>query len=85
MKYLILLSFLFLVGCGNWDSAESLNLKIGDNILVTKGFYKDCAGYITSYSDYSSIDDRVEIRGALCPNVTLSYFFTEAKNIIVVK
>ncbi len=81
MKYLILLSLVFLAGCNNSDSAESLGIRIGETITIQRGFYKGCTGVATGYSDYNQIDDTVTLNNVTCNGVTMNYLITEAKNV----
>lgn len=80
MKYLILVT-LFLTGCGNYDSAESLGIRIGEIVTIQRGFYKGCMGVATGYTDYNSIDDSLTLNDVTCGNVTMRYLITEAKNV----
>lgn len=81
MKYLAIIATLLLVGCGNYDSAESLGIHIGKTYTVQHGFYKGCTGIATDYSDYNSIDDTVRLDNVTCNNTTMNFIRTEAKNL----
>jgi len=78
MKYLILLSVMFLAGC---DNAEHYGIVIGDIVTVKKGFYKGCIGVVTDYSHYDMSDDRATIREVTCRNVTSSFIIIRASEI----
>lgn len=87
MRYLILC--LFLVGCcdnktdvfGNSDSAESLNIRIGQEVTIKSGFYKGCTGIAVSYDDYRAIDDTVTLGNVVCQNATISTLTLKAKEV----
>lgn len=80
MKYLMLLSLLFLAGCGN-GNAESNGVRIGQFYTVAKGFYAGCTGVATDYGDYNSIPDSLTLREVTCKNVTATYIIVDPKDL----
>jgi len=65
----------------NSDSAESLGISIGQIYHVKTGFYKGCSGVATQYLDMDYNNDTVTLYDVTCPNVTVNYITTEAKNL----
>lgn len=76
----------FLISCTsnsgrNSDTAESLGISIGQIYSVKTGFYKGCSGVATQYSDMDYNPDTVTLYDVTCPNVTVNYITTEARNL----
>lgn len=86
MKYFLSLVLLTMVGCvgnsgRNSDSAESLGIYMGQTYTVKSGFYKDCTGIATGYSDMDYNDDEAYLTNVTCANSTINFIHVKAKTL----
>lgn len=79
MRYVVLLSLVFLTGC--FESADTYGVRVGDFVTVEKGFYTGCMGTITDYDDWNSSDDDITIKDVVCKNVTINFIRIKANNL----
>jgi len=89
MKYLLTVVILVLIGCSpqtDYDSADKLGLYLGTKVRVVRGFYKNCTGIVTEYTDFKFSPDTIGISNVNCgTNISVNYITVDAKDVKVIQ